>query len=156
MTASLAAPAAAAMPPSGGALDAQASQNLFEHMAGSAKGMPQGASPHQIGEGLMERLNGFIDRSRSFSERAEGLQNGSASGAASPSPATQAAAAGDKPGAAQNLASNGEAPKKVGEQQVDQIVHSLGRMFDYSIETQMVVRGATQISGSANTLLKGQ
>jgi hypothetical protein len=156
MTASLAAPAAAAMPPSGGALDAQASQNLFEHMAGSAKGMPQGASPHQIGEGLMERLNGFIDRSRSFSERAEGLQNGSASGAASPSPATQAMAAGDKPGAAQNVASNGEAPKKVGEQQVDQIVHSLGRMFDYSIETQMVVRGATQISGSANTLLKGQ
>jgi hypothetical protein len=156
MTASLAAPAAAAMPPSGGALDAQASQNLFEHMAGSAKGMPQGASPHQIGEGLMERLNGFIDRSRSFSERAEGLQNGSATGGASPSPATQAVAAGDKPGAAQNVASNGEAPKKVGEQQVDQIVHSLGRMFDYSIETQMVVRGATQISGSANTLLKGQ
>jgi hypothetical protein len=156
MTASLAAPAAAAMPPSGGALDVQASQNLFEHMAGSAKGMPQGASPHQIGEGLMERLNGFIDRSRSFSERAEGLQNGSGSGAASPSPATQSVAAGDKPGAAQNVASNGEAPKKVGEQQVDQIVHSLGRMFDYSIETQMVVRGATQISGSANTLLKGQ
>ncbi|MBD8120401.1 hypothetical protein IFT62_04170 [Pseudomonas lutea] len=156
MTASLAAPAAAAMPPSGGALNAQASQNLFEHMAGSAKGMPQGASPHQIGEGLMERLNGFIDRSRRFSERAEGLQNGSASGAASPSPSTQSVPAGDKPGTAQNLASNGEAPKKVGEQQVDQIVHSLGRMFDYSIETQMVVRGATQISGSANTLLKGQ
>lgn len=156
MTASLAAPAAAAMPPSGGALNAQASQNLFEHMAGSAKGMPQGASPHQIGEGLMERLNGFIDRSRSFSERAEGLQNGSAPGAASAPSAPQAVAAGDKPGAAQNLASNGEAPKKVGEQQVDQIVHSLGRMFDYSIETQMVVRGATQISGSANTLLKGQ
>lgn len=156
MTASLAAPAAAAMPPSGGAMNAQASQNLFEHMAGSAKGMPQGASPHQIGEGLMERLNGFIDRSRSFSERAEGLQNGVGSGAASSSPAPQAVAAGEKPSAAQNLASNGEAPKKVGEQQVDQIVHSLGRMFDYSIETQMVVRGATQISGSANTLLKGQ
>ena len=49
-----------------------------------------------------------------------------------------------------------ESGKKVGEQQVDQIVHSLGKMFDYSIETQMVVRGATQISGSANTLLKGQ
>ena len=131
-------------------MDAQASQNLFEHMAGTAKGMPQGASPHQIGEGLMERLNGFIDRSRRFSERAEGLQNGSAPGN------RQAVAGGEKPMAVQNLASNGEPPKKVGEQQVDQIVHSLGRMFDYSIETQMVVRGATQISGSANTLLKGQ
>nr|WP_240998570.1 hypothetical protein [Pseudomonas viridiflava] len=45
---------------------------------------------------------------------------------------------------------------KTGGPQVDRIVQSLGRMFDYSIETQMVVRGATQISGSANTLLKGQ
>ncbi|WP_434563130.1 hypothetical protein J3P95_11290 [Pseudomonas sp. Z5-35] len=146
MTASLAAPATAALPPSG----VQTSQNLFEHMAGNAKGMPQGASPHQIGEGLMERLNGFIDRSRSFSERADALTNGSPPGAASGPGNTPAVAS------AQNHANSGQPPKKVGEQQVDQIVHSLGKMFDYSIETQMVVRGATQISGSANTLLKGQ
>ncbi|MBV4551532.1 hypothetical protein HU742_010350 [Pseudomonas sp. SWRI102] len=146
MTASLAAPATAALPPSG----VQTSQNLFEHMAGNAKGMPQGASPHQIGEGLMERLNGFIDRSRSFSERADALTSGSPPGAASGPGNTPAAAP------AQNHANSGQPPKKVGEQQVDQIVHSLGKMFDYSIETQMVVRGATQISGSANTLLKGQ
>ena len=156
MTASLAAPATAALPPSGGPGGLQASQNLFEHMAGNAKGMPQGASPHQIGEGLMERLNGFIDRSRSFSERADGLTNGTAPGATSGAGSTPATAGAEKPGAAQNLASAGQPQKKVGEQQVDQIVHSLGRMFDYSIETQMVVRGATQISGSANTLLKGQ
>lgn len=130
----------------------QASQNLFEHMAGNAKGMPQGASPHQIGEGLMERLNGFIDRSRSFSERADSLSNGTAPGASN-APATTAAERSASP---QTLASSGQPQKKVGDQQVDQIVHSLGRMFDYSIETQMVVRGATQISGSANTLLKGQ
>lgn len=134
----------------------QASQNLFEHMAGSAKGMPEGASPHQIGEGLMERLNGFIDRSRTFSERADSLSNGTAPGAASGAGNIPATAAADKAASAQNLASSGQPQKKVGDQQVDQIVHSLGRMFDYSIETQMVVRGATQISGSANTLLKGQ
>lgn len=165
MTASLAAPATAALPPSGGPGGLQASQNLFEHMAGNAKGMPQGASPHQIGEGLMERLNGFIDRSRSFSERADALTNGSPPGAASGSAASGSAASGsgstpaagaDKSASAQNPAGSGQAPKRVGEQQVDQIVHSLGKMFDYSIETQMVVRGATQISGSANTLLKGQ
>lgn len=156
MTASLAAPATAALPPSGGPGGLQGSQNLFEHMAGNAKGMPEGASPHQIGDGLMERLNGFIDRSRSFSERADALTNGSAPGAASGLGSTPATAGAEKPASAQNLASNGAPPKKVGEQQVDQIVHSLGKMFDYSIETQMVVRGATQISGSANTLLKGQ
>ena len=156
MTASLAAPATAALPPSGGPGGLQASQNLFEHMAGNAKGMPQGASPHQIGEGLMERLNGFIDRSRSFSERADALTNSSPPGASAGPGSTPAAAGADKPASAQNHTGSGQPPKKVGEQQVDQIVHSLGKMFDYSIETQMVVRGATQISGSANTLLKGQ
>jgi len=149
MTASLAGTATAALPPSGGQGGLQASQNLFEHMANSAKGMPAGASPHQIGEGLMERLNGFIDRSRNFSERADTLSNG-------PTPATSPAGGAEKTFSATNASSTGEPPKKVGDQQIDQVVHSLGKMFDYSIETQMVVRGATQISGSANTLLKGQ
>ncbi|GFZ64346.1 hypothetical protein PSE10B_08680 [Pseudomonas amygdali pv. eriobotryae] len=137
-----ASPAAAALPSPGGGGVPQASQNLFEHMAETSKGMPQGASPHQIGSNLMERLDGFIDRSRQFSERADALTQGNAlqSDNHAPSPATSAA----------------QAPGKVGEPQVDRIVQSLGRMFDYSIETQMVVRGATQISGSANTLLKGQ
>nr|WP_240998569.1 hypothetical protein [Pseudomonas viridiflava] len=74
MTVNLAAsPAAAALPSPGGGGGMQASQNLFEHMAESAKGMPQGASPHQIGSNLMERLDGFIDRSRQFSERADAM-----------------------------------------------------------------------------------
>ncbi|EKN44404.1 hypothetical protein AAI_22047 [Pseudomonas viridiflava UASWS0038] len=120
----------------------QASQNLFEHMAESAKGMPQGASPHQIGSNLMERLDGFIDRSRQFSERADAMTHGSAPSSTGHAQAPEASAAQDM--------------SKTGGPQVDRIVQSLGRMFDYSIETQMVVRGATQISGSANTLLKGQ
>ncbi|WP_025855907.1 hypothetical protein [Pseudomonas sp. CHM02] len=144
MTISLAA-GASALPPSAGAGPAGASQNLFEHMANTAKGMPEGASPHQIGSGLMERMNSFIDRTRAFSERADLLTNNPS---APPPASTEIRTASVSPGA--------EPGKKVGEQQVDQIVHSLGKMFDYSIETQMVVRGATQISGSANTLLKGQ
>lgn len=144
MTISLAA-GATALPPSAGAGPAGASQNLFEHMANTAKGMPEGASPHQIGSGLMERMNSFIDRSRAFSERADLLTNNPS---APPPAQTEIRTASASPQA--------ESGKKVGEQQVDQIVHSLGKMFDYSIETQMVVRGATQISGSANTLLKGQ
>ena len=119
---------------------AQASQNLFEHMASSSKGMPAGAGPNQVGEGLMNRLNGFIDRSQHFSERAT----------SSPG-ATQASAHNapvDKAGTVQ--------PGQMNETQVDKLMSSLSRVFDYSIETQMVVRGATQISGSANTLMKGQ
>lgn len=144
-----AAPATAALQSPGGGGAAQASQNLFEHMAETAKGMPHGASPHQIGSNLMERLDGFIDRSRQFSERADAMTHGSA-----PQPASEAASTlrtgADPAGKA------GTVESKTGGPQVDQIVQSLGRMFDYSIETQMVVRGATQISGSANTLLKGQ
>lgn len=117
---------------------AQASQNLFEHMANNAKGMPQGASPNQIGENLMERLNGFIDRSRGFSEKAAVDR---VTPYASASPVEKGA---------------GVEPGKVNEAQIDRLVGSLSRVFDYSIETQMVVRGATQISGSANTLLRGQ
>ncbi|WP_420831606.1 hypothetical protein [Phytopseudomonas seleniipraecipitans] len=106
-------------------------------MASQAKGMPQGASPNQIGENLMERLNGFIDRSRGFSEGAAVERTPYVSS----SPVDKGA---------------GVEPGKVNEQQIDRLVGSLSRVFDYSIETQMVVRGATQISGSANTLLRGQ
>ncbi|NVZ24407.1 hypothetical protein HX881_02530 [Pseudomonas gingeri] len=154
MTVSLAATTAtAAAPPAGGQGGLEASQNLFEHMANSARsGMPEGASPHQIGSNLMERLNGFIDRSRTFAERADALGNGPPASnppVAGPGAASPNAASG-------STASGGEPPKKVTDQHLDQVVHSLSRMFDYSIETQMVVRGATQISGAANTLLRGQ
>ncbi|MGY2239438.1 hypothetical protein ACW9ID_30885 [Pseudomonas gingeri] len=154
MTVSLAATTAtAAAPPAGGQGGLEASQNLFEHMANSARsGMPEGASPHQIGSNLMERLNGFIDRSRTFAERADALGNGPPASnppVAGPGSANPNAASG-------STASGGEPPKKVTDQHLDQVVHSLSRMFDYSIETQMVVRGATQISGAANTLLRGQ
>jgi len=128
---------ATAAPTAAGQDVAQVSQNLFEHMASQAKGMPQGASPNQIGENLMERLNGFIDRSRGFSEGAAVERTPYASS----SPVDKGA---------------GVEPGKVNEQQIDRLVGSLSRVFDYSIETQMVVRGATQISGSANTLLRGQ
>lgn len=129
----------AALPPGGN----QASQNLFEHMASAASAAPGGASPQQIGQNLMNRLDGFMDRSHAFNARADAL---TASPANAPG-AMQPAAGFQAP------VTPGPSPTTA---HVDQLVHSLGKMFDYSIETQMVVRGATQISGSANTLLKGQ
>jgi hypothetical protein len=146
MTISLAAnTATAAMPSAGGVGSAQVSQSLFEHMANTAKVTPEGAGPHELGANLMERLNGFIDRSRGFSERTDLTAKGF-------TPAEPPSVSG----AEKAPANSGETSTKVGEQQVNQLVQSLGKMFDYSIETQMVVRGATQVSGAANTLLKGQ
>lgn len=146
MSISLAANSAAtALPTTGAPGGAQASQSLFEHMANASGSIQQGAGPQELGANLMERLNGFIDRSRGFSERTDLVAKGAA-------PART-----NEPGAAEKTVTpTAEAPKRVGEQQVNQLVQSLGKMFDYSIETQMVVRGATQVSGAANTLLKGQ
>lgn len=146
MTISLAANAATtALPAAGGPGGAQASQSLFEHMANTAKATPESAGPQELGANLMERLNSFIDRSHGFSERTDLVAKGAA-----PAQTPAVASAEKAP------ASPADSPRRVGEQQVNQLVQSLGKMFDYSIETQMVVRGATQVSGAANTLLKGQ
>ncbi|WP_423836854.1 hypothetical protein [Stutzerimonas stutzeri] len=114
-------------------------------MASHSKGMPAGAGPNQVGENLMQRLNGFIDRSQHFSERASST---SATNQRYTSSSPDYAGQADKSGTVE--------PGKTSEAQVDKLMNSLSRVFDYSIETQMVVRGATQISGSANTLMKGQ
>ena len=115
----------------------QASQNLFEHMASQAKGLPAGAAPDQIGANLMERLNGFIERSQQFSGPVR----------------SQASDAPHSPVALEPTTTD---PERLGPGQIDRLIGSLSQVFDYSIETQMVVRGATQISGSANTLMRGQ
>ncbi|WP_205923378.1 hypothetical protein [Rhizobium leguminosarum] len=54
----------------------QATQNLFEHMASQAKALPEGASPSQLGEQLLQNLKGFFERNCSFAERARGLTRG--------------------------------------------------------------------------------
>ncbi|MFJ3007443.1 hypothetical protein [Pseudomonas fluorescens] len=146
MSISLAANSAAtALPTTGSPDGVQASQSLFEHMAKTSGSIQPGAGPQELGVNLMERLNGFIERSRGFSERTERVANGAA-----PARTTDASAVEKSP------TPTADTPNRVGDQQVNQLMQSLGKMFDYSIETQMVVRGATQVSGAANTLLKGQ
>ncbi|QZN98467.1 hypothetical protein [Chenggangzhangella methanolivorans] len=103
---------------------------------------------------MVENLTGFLERSQSLSSRAQSLTS----------------RAPDAPGAtlvhrgsdAQTVSPQafGAAPRPerqpVNGDQMDKVIQSLGMMFDYSIETQMVVRGTTQVSGAANTLLRGQ
>lgn len=127
----------------------QNAQNLFEFMAENVRTLPRQASPADLGRTMLEDLKGFVERSGSFSSRAQRL----VSGQDTPLPASFSADV--------KALGNGTAPaspqvESVGDKQIQRVVASLGMMFDHSIETQMVVRGATQVSGAANTLLKGQ
>jgi hypothetical protein len=112
------------------------SVNLFERAMSQANSGAAGSGLDQVAQGLMTRLDAFMGRSREFSAQV-----------AEASPATPA-------GAAPSIApaANGAAPPA----HVDQALGALRLMFDHSIETQLVVRSATQMSGSVNTLLKGQ
>jgi len=135
---------------------AQAPQAVTEYLAAVNPGsLAAGASPNQLGASIVNNLRGFLDRSQSMTSRARAL--------ADPTP---------PPHAAMTVAHRGPAHAalepsavRVGPQpargsvdghQMDRVIQALGMVFDYSIETQLVVRGATQVSGTANTLLRGQ
>jgi hypothetical protein len=135
---------------------ARTPQALIEYLATvNPSSLAAGASPNQLGESIVNNLRGFLDRSQSMTSRARAL--------ADPTP---------PPHAAMTVAHRGPAHAalepsavRVGPQpargsvdghQMDRVIQALGMVFDYSIETQLVVRGATQVSGAANTLLRGQ
>lgn len=112
----------------------QVSQNLFEHMAQQPAVATTGTSPAQLGAGVLDNLDGFFNRTQRFAERAADLGTHQAD----------------------SVAGSSTAPHTAADPQLQKVVDSLSLMFDHSIETQMVARGATQVSGAANTLLKGQ
>ncbi|MDB6454405.1 hypothetical protein [Falsirhodobacter sp. 20TX0035] len=129
-------------------VDGQANaQNLFEHAAAHAKGLPESASPGQLGSEVMQGLQGYAERSTSLAERA-----GRLTGGVPEAPGSSLVSLSSDPGAMP--APPQKAP--VDGSQMDRAIESLGMMFDHAIETQLVVRGATQVAGAANTLLRGQ
>ncbi|WP_332766793.1 hypothetical protein [Pseudomonas koreensis] len=125
------------------ALTAQASQNLFEHMAQISQGVTHGASPAQVGVDVMQNLDGFLSRVQQFADRAGTLS--------SPSQPSKPQSLSSISPAGGNVSSGPASSASL-----EMTIKSLSLMFDHSIETQLVVRGATQVSGAANTLLKGQ
>ncbi|RKD87184.1 hypothetical protein C8D96_0642 [Kushneria marisflavi] len=124
---------------------AQSSQNLFEHMASQASASHQ-TSPSELGANLLDNLDGFFNRVSSFSQEtgADSVQ------------ASEPMAQVTTPENGLPVNDGGDTPSVLDNEAMAKVVDSLGRVFDHSIETSMVVRGATQVSGSANTLLKGQ
>lgn len=111
-----------------------ASQDLFEAMALQARDR-HASGLGEVGHVLAQRLDSYLERSRQFSARVEHIANSDTAYLETPSPARAGAGPDDR---------------------VMTVLQSLHRMFDYSIETQVVVRSATQMSGAVNTLLRGQ
>jgi hypothetical protein len=134
----------------------QMPQALAEYLAiMNPGGLAAGASPAQLGESIVSNLKGFMDRSQSMTSRARAL--------ADPTPPPHASMTVAHRGPAQaalepSAVRVGPQPARgsVDGHQMDRVIQALGLVFDYSIETQLVVRGATQVSGAANTLLRGQ
>ncbi|KKX26170.1 hypothetical protein [Rhizobium sp. LC145] len=129
----------------------QATQNLFEHVAAQAKALPEGAGPAQLGQEMLQNLKGFFERSGSFAERASSLTQRTPQATGG-----ELVSAGSKGAGLADLPQTRNSAIPVDQSQMDKVIQSLSMMFDHSIETQLVVRGTTQVSGAANTLLRGQ
>ena len=84
------------------------------------------------GEGLGQVAGAMLDKLEGFVERAETFSHHG------------------------NAADRANAAVPAGDDKMGQAMQSLQSMFDRSIETQLVVRAATQVSGAANTLVRGQ
>lgn len=155
MTMSVAAAGLAPVSPPPPVATPTAGQDLFQYLATvNPSGIPAAPSPGQLGGAMADHLKGFLDRSQTLTERSTALTS-----RAPETPAATLVHRGtDATPVTPQPSANGEAASKprVGEAQMDKVIQSLGMMFDYSIETQMVVRGTTQVSGAANTLLRGQ
>lgn len=123
-------------------------ENLFEHAAIHAQQLPENAGPAQLGSQVMQSLQGFAQRSMSLGERSQALLDHAGTYGAQ--------FVSLQPG--QDFIPSSQQPMhdSVQDSQLDRAIDSLGLMFDHAIETQLVVRGATQVAGAANTLLRGQ
>ncbi len=87
------------------------------------------ADPGQLASELTNRMDGFLRRAGE-STREPALSTTSLSEATEPS--------------------------ALDNRQLDRVIESMNRSFEFAVQTQLVVRGATQTTGSANTVLKGQ
>ena len=122
-----------------------ATNNLFDYMAQQTLKDTQVSSLHDLGIKVMDGLDGYIDRVTSFPAKPEASSE------------TQFIASDYVSSAQSSMAPNAiiDTSAFAGDK-LDTVVESLSVMFDYAIETQLVVRGATQVSGVASTLIRGQ
>lgn len=125
----------------------ETTQSLFDYVASQTKAGAPASSLHELGVKVMHNLDGYVNRATDFSYQAKSRSPVISGGSVTVDSGQVSAQV--KPGSV----SDGDT---FADRHLDKVVQSLSLMFDYSIETQMVVRGATQVSGAANTLVRGQ
>lgn len=141
---------------------AKAEQNLFDHVAsglerrGGAIGKEAMANPGNLLGEAMGDLKGYLDRVRvmggMFAQRDPNAKHGGGTTdlarATRPKESIMKDAAG--------TGSEGGAKARIDDNMLDQAARLMLDSLRFSIETNLVVRGTTQVSNSANTLIRGQ
>jgi hypothetical protein len=99
------------------------------------------ANPATMGDRILSGLDGFSQRSQEVGKTVAAMEKGAAPGAAK--------------GTGTPASGPAEAPLSNAESFRQSIV-TVGDIFDFAIETQLVERAADQATSSVNTLVKGQ
>jgi len=107
------------------AAEAAARQQSWPARAGAL------ADPGQLASELTSRMDGYLRRA------------GEAGREQAPSSTAQQA----QQGATERSA--------LDDRQLDRVIQSMNQSFEFAVQTQLVVRGATQTTGAATTVLKG-
>lgn len=116
-------------------------QDLFEHVLANSRVSSAAVTPPELMGNVMENLGGFLERYQSFSQRESDFH-------IKPADRSDSAVSGNDKSESTDSAMNDE--------RYDKVIGSLSAVFNHAIETGLVVRGCTQISGACNTLLRGQ
>jgi hypothetical protein len=108
------------------------------------------ANPAHLLAEMAKGLNGYVERARMFAGETPAFLRRSAGGPEPDRRAGEGDATGSEAGGARGRGST------IGDADLDRAAAALMATMRFSIDTALVVRGTAQISGSANTLLKGQ
>ena len=126
------------------------SQNLFEHAAQNAQGSLGGASPADAGSVVFDKLQGFVERSNRFNESLGASKTGAENSPDGLKP-FNASALSSEAGSASSTDGS-----KIRDSDMDRMMDTLSRTFDYAFETHLISNGVTQLAGGVKSLLRGQ
>ena len=104
------------------------------------------ANPATMGDRILSGLDGFSQRAQEIGKTDSAMEKGAAASAAKGTGASGSGTPASGPA---------EAPLSNAESFRQSIV-TVGDIFDFAIETQLVERAADQATSSVNTLVKGQ
>lgn len=119
--------------PNGSGMDPLPSQNLFEHFASQSSTAAQTTTPAELGSDILNALENPIEQAQSFSAQMHDQQTATVS---------------------EGTTSSDEAG--LGDMQFDRMLDSLSAMFDHATLMKLMSSCASQTSGAARTLLRGQ